>query len=67
MLVILSPFFLIFSPDDTIGDFKKLVAAHSGTRADKIRLQKQHTVYKDHITLRDYEIKHGMSLDLYYN
>ena len=25
---------------DTIGDLKKLVAAHIGTRADKLRLQK---------------------------
>ncbi|XXG89610.1 hypothetical protein AAC387_Pa12g1571 [Persea americana] len=26
--------------DDTIGDLKKLVAAQTGTRADKIRIQK---------------------------
>ncbi|KAK8612269.1 hypothetical protein V6N13_092387 [Hibiscus sabdariffa] len=42
--------------DDTIGDLKKLVAAQTGTRADKIRIQKWYTVYKDHITLKDYEI-----------
>ncbi|TYJ16091.1 hypothetical protein E1A91_A10G227000v1 [Gossypium mustelinum] len=27
--------------DDTIGDLKKLVAAQTGTRADKIRIQKR--------------------------
>ena len=25
-------------PSDTIGDLKKLISAHTGTRADKIRL-----------------------------
>ncbi|KAK8350249.1 hypothetical protein V6Z12_A06G197100 [Gossypium hirsutum] len=45
--------------DDTIGDLKKLVAAQTGTRADKIRIQKWYTVYKDHITLKDYEIHDG--------
>ncbi|KAL4307224.1 hypothetical protein AHAS_Ahas16G0256900 [Arachis hypogaea] len=38
--------------DDTIGDLKKLVAAQTGTRADKIRIQKWYTIYKDHITLK---------------
>ena len=37
------------------------------TRADKIRIQKWYTVYKDHITLEDYEIHDGMGLELYYN
>ena len=37
--------------DDTVGDFKKLLAAQTGTRPEKLRLQKWHTVYKDHITL----------------
>ncbi|KAL7067878.1 hypothetical protein ACR3K2_17870 [Cryptosporidium serpentis] len=65
------------NPDDTIGDVKKLVAAHtelqnhlfylSGTRWEKIRIQKWYTTYKDHITLEDYEIKDGMGLELYYN
>ena len=53
--------------DDTIGDLKKLVAAQTGTRADKIRIQKWYTIYKDHITLQDYEIHDGMGLELYYN
>ncbi|KAK6943815.1 Ubiquitin-like domain [Dillenia turbinata] len=49
--------------DDTIGDLKKLVAAQTGTRADKIRIQKWYTIYKDHITLKDYEIHDGMGID----
>eukprot|EP00375_Theileria_parva_P000077 XP_762746.1 ubiquitin [Theileria parva strain Muguga] len=53
--------------DDTILDLKKLVAAQTGTRHDKIRIQKWYTVYKDHITLEDYEIKDGMGLELFYN
>ena len=39
------------NPDDTIGDLKKLVAAQTGTRPEKIRIQKLYNVYKDHITL----------------
>merc|ERR1711959_246409 len=52
--------------DDTIGDLKKLVAAQTGTKWEKIRIQKWHTIYKDHITLEDYEIHDGMGLELYY-
>lgn len=53
-------------PDDTIGDLKKMIAAQTGTRAEQIRIQKWHTVFKDHITLDDYEIKDGMGLELFY-
>lgn len=72
-------------PDDTIGDFKKLLAAQIGTDPTKISeydklvdlipfnnyliylvLKKGYTVYKDHITLADYEIHNGMNLELYY-
>ncbi|CAN6330493.1 unnamed protein product, partial [Urochloa humidicola] len=53
--------------DDTIGDLKKLVAAQTGTRPEKIRIQKWYNIYKDHITLKDYEIHDGMGLELYYN
>ena len=53
--------------DDTVGDLKKLVAAQIGTRAEKLRIQKFYTVFKDHITLEDYEVQNGMSLELYYN
>lgn len=54
------------NPDDTVGDLKKLIAAQTGTRPEKLRLQKWHTILKDHITLADYEVKDGMSLELYY-
>jgi ubiquitin-like protein 5 len=82
-----------------VGDLKKLIAAQTGTRADKIRLQvchssedeaallqinvssfafvlsrgfcfflqKWYSIFKDHITLEDYEIHDGMGLELYYN
>ncbi|CDF37748.1 unnamed protein product [Chondrus crispus] len=53
-------------PDDTIGDLKKLIAAQVGTRPDKLKLQKWTIVYRDHITLADYEIQDGTGLELFY-
>jgi ubiquitin-like protein 5 len=53
--------------DDTVGDLKKLTAAQIGSRPEKLRIQKWYTVFKDHITLDDYEVTNGMSLELYYN
>lgn len=53
------------SPDDTVGDLKKLIAAQTGTDHTKIQLKKWYTIYKDHITLADYEIHDGMSLEMY--
>ena len=44
------------NPDDTVGDLKKLLAAQTGTRPEKLRIQKWYTVYKDHISLEDYEV-----------
>lgn len=41
------------NPDDTIGDLKKLIAAQTGTRWDKIVLKKWYTVFKDHIQVSD--------------
>lgn len=52
--------------DDTVGDLKKLIAAQTGTRSDKIVLKKWYTIFKDHIKLEDYEIHDGMNLELYY-
>ena len=52
--------------DDTIGDLKKLIAAQTGTRWNKIILKKWYTIYKDHVSLGDYEIHDGMNLELYY-
>jgi ubiquitin-like protein 5 len=52
--------------DDTIGDLKKLIAAQTGTRPEKIRLQKWTIIFKDHITLEDYELHDGANVELYY-
>uniref|UniRef100_A0A0N4Z9R0 Ubiquitin-like protein 5 n=1 Tax=Parastrongyloides trichosuri TaxID=131310 RepID=A0A0N4Z9R0_PARTI len=51
---------------DTIGDLKKLIAVQIGTRHEKIVLKKWYTVYKDHITLQDYEVNDGFNFELYY-
>ncbi|RPB18276.1 ubiquitin-like protein [Terfezia boudieri ATCC MYA-4762] len=53
-------------PSDTIGDLKKLISAQTGTAAEKIVLKKWYTVFKDHITIGDYEIGNGSSLEMYY-
>jgi len=55
------------NPDDTIGELKMLIAAQIGSRPEKIRLQRWYSVFKDHITLQDYEIGDGSNLELYYN
>uniref|UniRef100_A0A286XCM8 Ubiquitin-like protein 5 n=1 Tax=Cavia porcellus TaxID=10141 RepID=A0A286XCM8_CAVPO len=39
--------------DDTIGDLKKLIAAQTGTRWNKIVLKKWYTIFKDHVSLGD--------------
>ncbi|KZT58705.1 ubiquitin-like protein [Calocera cornea HHB12733] len=53
------------SPDDTVGDLKALIAAQIGTKPEKIQLKKWYTIFKDHITLADYEIHDGASLEMY--
>lgn len=55
------------SPSDTVWDLKRLVSAHTGTRAEKIRLQRAAQVLRDQITLADYEVHDGMGLEMYYN
>ena len=60
------PILVHCSEDDTIGDLKKLVAAQTGTKWDKIQLKNWYTIYKDHVTLADYEIHDGKNLELYY-
>ncbi|WWC70169.1 ubiquitin-like protein 5 [Kwoniella pini CBS 10737] len=50
---------------DTVGDLKKLIAAQTGTTAQKIQLKKWYTNFKDHVSLQDYEINDGMSLEMY--
>ncbi|XP_066449626.1 ubiquitin-like protein 5 isoform X1 [Eleutherodactylus coqui] len=52
--------------EDTIQDLKKLIAAQTGTRWEKIVLKKWYTIFKDHVTLADYEVHDGMNLELYY-
>ncbi|ORY32869.1 hypothetical protein BCR39DRAFT_522205 [Naematelia encephala] len=52
-------------PTDTVGDLKRLIAAQTGTTAQKIQLKKWYTSFKDHVTLQDYEINDGMSLEMY--
>lgn len=57
---------LLCNEDDTIGDIKKVIAYKTGTKAEKIILKKWYTIFKDHITLQDYEIGDGTNLELYY-
>jgi ubiquitin-like protein 5 len=45
---------------------KKLIAAQTGTKAEKIVLKKWYNIFNDQITLADYEIHDGMNLELYY-
>ncbi|CAK7891439.1 ubiquitin-like modifier Hub1p [[Candida] anglica] len=54
-------------PEDSVGDLKKLIALQTGTSYEKIVLKKGYQVYKDHITLDDYEIHNGFNFELYYN
>jgi len=52
-------------PNDTIGDFKKLVAAQIGRQPHEIMLKRQgERPFKDHITLGDYGVSNGVQLDL---
>ncbi|CAK5103636.1 unnamed protein product [Meloidogyne enterolobii] len=66
---------------DKIKDLKKLIALQTGTRqavnfsflskksffrADKIVLKKWNIIYKDDISLQDYEIHDGFNFELYY-
>ena len=46
------------SPNDLVGDFKKLVAAQIGTEPHKIVLKKWYKEFKDHITLADCKFYH---------
>jgi len=52
-------------PDDTVGDFKKLVAAHIGRQPHEIMLKRQgERPLKNLITLADYGVSNGVQLDL---
>lgn len=54
-------------PTDTVLMLKKLIAAKLGTRHEKLKLQRANAVLNDQISLEDYEIKNGSSLEIYYN
>ncbi|XP_013823741.1 PREDICTED: ubiquitin-like protein 5 [Capra hircus] len=45
--------------DDTIGDLKKLITAQTGTHWNKIVLKKWYMIFKDQVSLGDYEIHDG--------
>ena len=52
-------------PTDTIGVFKRLAAMQLGLKAENILLKRQgQRALKDSLTLEDYEIGDGSSLDL---
>ena len=53
--------------DDTVGELKRVVAAVTGSRVEKIKLQKREMVFKDHISLMDYEVKDNFNFELYYS
>ena len=53
-------------PEDTIGDLEQLIALQTGTSAEKIVLKKGYQVFKDHISLVDYEVHNGFNFELYY-
>lgn len=56
---------IICSSSDTVGDFKKLVAMKLGLKVEAIMLMRQgQRPLKDDISLMDYEIGSGSSLDL---
>ena len=51
---------------DTVGDLLKIIAAQTGTIAEKIQLKKGNINLNPKIVLDDYEISHGCSVDLYH-
>ena len=57
-------FWFLFGSFSLFSLKKKIAAAQLGTRPEKLRIQKWYTIYKDHITLEDYEIHDGMGLEL---
>lgn len=56
---------ILCSPSDSVGDFKMLAAMRLGLKVESIMLKRQgQRPLKDRITLQDYEIGCGSSLDL---
>ena len=54
-------------PDATIKHVKELISAKIGRAPTKIRLQKANMVFQDLISIQDYDLSPGMSLEMYYN
>ena len=55
------------SPTFSRTDDASNIFSLSETTTTTKRIQKWYTIYKDHITLDDYEVKDGSNLELYYN
>ncbi|XP_006055997.1 ubiquitin-like protein 5 [Bubalus kerabau] len=51
--------------DDTTGDLK-LITAQTGTCWKKMVLKKWYIIFRDHVSLGDYETHYRMNLELYY-
>ncbi|MES1905386.1 MAG: ubiquitin-like modifier hub1 [Paramarteilia canceri] len=51
---------------DKVGDVLKLIALQTGTDPEKIQLRLWHRNLNPKVTLGDYEIAHGASVDLYH-
>lgn len=52
-------------PSDSVGDFKKMVAAHIGRQPHEIMLKRQgERPFKDILSLEDYGVSSGVQLDL---
>ncbi|KNC53364.1 ubiquitin family protein [Thecamonas trahens ATCC 50062] len=58
---------VLMNDDDTVGELKLMIASQTGLQPERIRLQKADRVYKDHITLGDYEIPDGFNFEMFYN
>ena len=58
---------ILMNEEDTIGDLKLMISTQTGIDPDRIRLQTRSRVYKDHITLADYEIGDGFYFELQYH
>lgn len=54
-------------PEDSVGDLKKVLGVQIGMDHDRIVLKRGYMIFKDHISLEDYEINNGASVELYYS
>ena len=56
---------ILCSPSDTIGAFKKIAAVYTGSRPEAMLLKRQgERPFRDFLTLEDYGVNNGSSLDL---